>query len=110
MARERSLFQTSAFRGALVYLVLFLAVTGATLGFLYNEMARALSRSGDALIWQEAAIVSRLHATQGLDTLKDFVTARGDAGGEAPTVLRQRSLHHPLHYSIAHPPTRSAYW
>ena len=82
MARERSLFQTSAFRGALVYLVLFLAVTGATLGFLYNEMARALSRSGDALIWQEAAIVSRLHATQGLDTLKDFVTARGDAGGE----------------------------
>ena len=82
MARERSLFQTSAFRGALVYLVVFLAVTGATLGFLYNEMARALSRSGDALIWQEAAIVSRLHATQGLDTLKDFVTARGDAGGE----------------------------
>ena len=81
MARERSLFQTSAFRGALVYLVVFLAVTSATLGFLYNEMARALSRSGDALIWQEAAIVSRLHATQGLDTLKDFVTARGDAGG-----------------------------
>jgi len=82
MARQRSLFQTSAFRGALVYLVVFLAVTGATLGFLYNEMARALSRSGDALVWQEAAVVSRLHAAQGVDTLKDFVTARGTAGGE----------------------------
>ena len=82
MTRQRSLFQTSAFRGALVYLVVFLAVTGATLGFLYNEMARALSRSGDALVWQEAAVVSRLHAAQGVDTLKDFVTARGTAGGE----------------------------
>ena len=82
MTRQRSLFQTSAFRGALVYLLLFLAVTGAMLGFLYNEMARALSRSGDALVWQEAAVVSRLHATQGVDTLKDFVTARGTAGGE----------------------------
>ena len=60
MARERSLFQTSAFRGALVYLLLFLAVTGATLGFLYNEMARALSRSGDALIW--TAVNARLVA------------------------------------------------
>jgi signal transduction histidine kinase len=82
MTRQRSLFQTSAFRGALVYLLVFLAVTGATLGFLYNEMARALSRSGDALVWQEAAVVSRLHAAQGVDTLKDFVTARGTAGGE----------------------------
>ena len=82
MTRERSLFQTSAFRGALVYLAVFLAVTGTTLGFLYNEMARALGRSGDALVWQEAAVVSRLHAAQGVDTLKDFVTARGNAGGE----------------------------
>ena len=82
MTRQRSLLQTSAFRGALVYLLVFLAVTGTTLGFLYNEMARALSRSGDALVWQEAAVVSRLHAAQGVDTLKDFVTARGTAGGE----------------------------
>ena len=72
MTRQRSLFQTSAFRGALVYLLLFLAVTGAMLGFLYNEMARALSRSGDALVWQEAGVVSRLHAAQGVETLKDF--------------------------------------
>ena len=56
MTRERSLFQTSAFRGALVYLAVFLAVTGTTLGFLYNEMARALGRSGDALVWQEALL------------------------------------------------------
>ena len=82
MTSQRSLLQTSAFRGALVYLLVFLAVTGATLGFLYNEMARALGRSGDAMVWQEAAVVSRLHAVQGVDTLKDFVTARGTAGGE----------------------------
>ena len=88
MTRGRSLFQTSAFGGALVYLAVFLAVTGTTLGFLYNEMARALGRSGDALVWQEAAVVSRLHAAQGVDTLKDFVTARGNAGGER---LRSRA-------------------
>jgi len=34
MTRERSLFQTSAFRGALVYLAVFLAVTGTTLIFI----------------------------------------------------------------------------
>jgi signal transduction histidine kinase len=82
MARQRALFQTSAFRGAMVYLIVFLVVTGTTLALLYNEMARALSRGGDALVWQEAAVVSRLHATQGADTVKNFVTARAQAGGE----------------------------
>ncbi len=80
--RQTSLLRSSAFRGALVYLAVFLAMTGGTLAFLYSEMARSLSQSADRLVWQEAAVLSRLHAMQGTDALQNFVATRGQAGGE----------------------------
>ena len=59
MKRLGMILRTARFRAAIVFLLLFLALTGLGLAVLFERSTRLIVEAADKTVWREAAMAER---------------------------------------------------
>lgn len=73
-----SLFRATSFRAAIAYTAALTLAVALVLGLLYQRLEQRLLDMQDAVLWREAANLSRVYEQEGAQSLAALVTLKSD--------------------------------